>query len=147
MQTDTQQKSVQHLNSFLRGEISAVETYKQAIGSLKDVASKSELQQCASTHQKNVDLLREKIRSLGGDPAESSGVWGGFAKLVQAGADIIGEKTAVAALEEGEDHGLADYKRDLKDLDGETRSFVEQKLLPSQVQTHATMSRLKHSLN
>ena len=39
-------------------------------------------------------------------------------------------KAALAALEEGEDHGLRMYKDDLDKLDTSTRSFVEGELLP-----------------
>ena len=54
-------------------------------------------------------MLRDAIVACGGTPAEGSGAWGTFAKVVEGGAKVFGEKAAVAALEEGEDHGLADY--------------------------------------
>ena len=54
------------LNSFLRGEISAVETYKQAIEKIKDPAVRSQLQTSAQDHEQRSELLRERISSLGG---------------------------------------------------------------------------------
>jgi uncharacterized protein (TIGR02284 family) len=141
------QKNVEQLNSFLRGEISAVETYRQAIDSLKTAPIVDTLAECKHSHEQRVAILSEEIRKLGGTPVDSSGAWGTFAKLVEGGATALGEKTAIAALEEGEDHGNSDYKRDVAKLDAEVRSVVEQKVVPLQHRTHANMSALKKQLS
>jgi uncharacterized protein (TIGR02284 family) len=138
---------VETLNSFLRGEISAVETYRQAIGHVTDDRIRGQLEDCLHDHEHRVESLRDRIEKLGGKPAEGSGIWGTFAKLVQAGADVLGEKTAIQALEEGEDHGLADYQRDMDKTHGEARRFVRMELLPAQKRTHERLSRLKKTLH
>jgi len=135
------------LNSFLRGEISAVETYRQAIEKIKDPAIRTQLQSCEQDHEKRIELLRERITSLGGKPDQGSGAWGVWAKLLQGGGDLLGEKTALSTLEQGEDHGLNDYRRDLDALDGETRSWVESTILPKAEQTHGTLSTLKRTVH
>jgi demethoxyubiquinone hydroxylase (CLK1/Coq7/Cat5 family) len=135
------------LNSFLRGEISAVETYKQAIDKIKDPAVRSQLQTCEQDHEKRIALLRERITSLGGKPDQGSGAYGVWAKLLQGGGNLLGEKTALSALEEGEDHGLNDYRKDLDALDGDTRSWVESNILPKAEQTHGTLSTLKRTVH
>lgn len=139
------QSSIDQLNSFLRGEMSAVETYRLAIERLGNEGMRPTLETCQRSHEGRVRILREMIVRLGGEPAEGSGAWGAFAKSVQAGADVLGKKVAVASLEEGEDHGLADYQRDVKNLDAEARRLVEVELLPAQVQTHRIMRDLKAS--
>jgi uncharacterized protein (TIGR02284 family) len=138
---------VETLNTFLRGEISAVETYRKAIGHLSDDRLRGALEDCLHDHEQRVEALRGRIEKLGGTPSEGSGVWGTFAKLVQTGADLLGEKAAIQALEEGEDHGLADYQRDVDKTHGEARRFVRMELLPSQKRTHERMSRLKKTLH
>lgn len=138
---------INKLNSFLRGELSAVESYRQALGVFKDPTVSAEVQQCLQSHQDRVMRLRERIMQMGGEPADSSGLWGAFAKTVQGGADLLGESAAIAALEEGEDHGLRDYRTDISMLDMDTRTFVQNELLPSQQRTHQLMSSLKHSRN
>jgi uncharacterized protein (TIGR02284 family) len=138
---------VDTLNSFLRGEISAVETYRQAIGHVTDARARSLLEDCQRDHERRVEALRERIEKLGGMPAEGSGPWGTFARLMQAGADALGEKAAIQALEEGEDHGLADYQRDMEQVHGEARRFVRMELLPAQKRTHERLSRLKRTLH
>lgn len=141
----TRVDSVRVLSSFLRGEISAVETYKQAIQKLENFAAIAQLRDCMSSHQKRAQLLSDQIRRLGGEPDTSSGTWGAFARLVEGGAKLFGEKAAIAALEQGEDHGRDDYKRDIDLLEPESRLFVEAQIFPEQLRTHDVLSRLKKS--
>lgn len=141
--TDT----VDQLNSFLRGELSAAESYREALAKLPSAACRSTLEDCARSHQERVSLLTSEVRRLGGVPAESSGAWGTFAKLFTNSAQVFGEKAAIAALEEGEDHGRNDYQRDLDELSAEARALVERQILPEQLRTHRAMSTLKKSLS
>lgn len=144
---DTQQKSVDKLNSFLRGEISAVETYEQAIAKLDSSANRADLEEARRSHQQRVDQLRNQIVELGGEPSRGSGAWGGFAKLVEGSATAFGEKAAIAALEQGEDQGLKMYRDGIDDLDPACRQLVQSDLLPEQERTHRTLSTLKHSFH
>jgi uncharacterized protein (TIGR02284 family) len=141
--------SVEQLNSFLRGEISAVETYEMALEKLDEISpTRDELMACLQSHQDRVQLLTEMIIDLGGEPAQSSGPWGVFAKTVEGGAKVLGEKATIAALEEGEDHGIEDYEDEVKDedLDPASRNVVMTQLLPMQRQTHDRISALKHRM-
>jgi demethoxyubiquinone hydroxylase (CLK1/Coq7/Cat5 family) len=138
---------IDQLNSFLRGEISAVETYRQALDKVKDTQARMQLEQCHVSHQHRVDLLRTRIVELGGEPSEGSGAWGAFAKAAEGSAAALGEKSAIDVLEEGEDHGLKDYQKHLGDLDAGSRSFVEKELIPAQQRTHRALSALKHTLH
>ena len=142
----TQTESVNVLNSFLRGEISAVETYRQALEKIEAAPVRTQLQDCMQSHARRVDVLRQQIQSLGGEPSDGSGIWGTFAKAVEGGAKVLGEKAAVAALEEGEDHGRNEYKQELNKLDDMTRAFVQSRIMPEQERTHSTMSQLKRGL-
>ena len=94
-----------------------------------------------------MELLQQRITSLGGTPDRSSGAWGVWAKLVQGSGDLLGDKTALKALEEGEDHGLNDYKRDLEDLDGEPRTWLQSNILPKAERTHGTLSSIKRTVH
>ncbi len=124
--------SVDTLNELLRGEISAVETYRQALEKLTNSPVRAELEDCRQSHALRVQKLREQVMRLGGRPDESSGAWGTFAKLVAGSAKAFGEKAAIAALEEGEDHGLRLYKGDIDKLDPASRALVEADVLPAQ---------------
>lgn len=139
--------TVDALNSFLRGEISAVETYRQAIEKLSNEPVVGTLRDCMSSHERRVSLLTQQIGARGGKPAQGSGPWGTFVTLLEGGATLFGTKAAIAALEEGEDHGRDDYKRDLSKLETDARAFIQQQILPEQLRTHQEMSTLKKRLD
>ncbi len=140
--------SIDQLNSFLRGEISAVETYKMALDKLDDGSeARADIQANLASHEARVSALCDAIRAAGGEPAEGAGLWGVFAKAVEGTAKILGDKATVAALEEGEDHGLKDYQRDLDDVDPIYRDMVMSRLLPQQRATHDRLSALKKRLS
>jgi demethoxyubiquinone hydroxylase (CLK1/Coq7/Cat5 family) len=139
--------TVEQLNSFLRGELSAVETYQQALTKLNDFPHRVTLEECATSHLRRVAVLADEVRRRGGHPAQRSGAWGTFAKAIEGGSAALGAKLAIAALEEGEDHGRNDYDRDIEKLDADARQLVAQRLMPEQIRTHGAMSKLKQSLD
>jgi demethoxyubiquinone hydroxylase (CLK1/Coq7/Cat5 family) len=142
-----QDTTVDTLNEFLRGEISAVETYRQALDKLQSSPARIQLEQCRRSHEQRVERLRREVVRLGGKPEEGSGAWGAFAQLVEGSAKVLGEKAAISALEEGEDRGLKLYRDDLENLDLASRAVVEREVLPAQERTHQSLSTLKHSLH
>ena len=95
---DDKTKNIDQLNSFLRGELSAVETYSQCMDEVKDATVVAQLRGLRDSHQIRARMLRERVLAMGGEPAESSGVWGSFAKLVAGGAKLLGPKAAISAL-------------------------------------------------
>lgn len=141
----TMTQTIDQLNSFLRGEMSAVETHKMAIEKLSKSSFASVLRDTLASHEMRVRSLTAEIIKHGGKPSESSGAWGTFAKLVEGGAAAFGEKAAVAALEEGEDHGRNDYQRELENIEGPSRAFV-QSLLTEQLKSHDALSKLKKTM-
>jgi hypothetical protein len=129
-------EAVANLNECLRGELSAVESYQLALTTVNDLEVVRVLRQLRDHHEQRVLALRERIREQGGEPVESSGAWGVFARLVQRGADLFGDRAATRALEEGEDHGLKVYEKQAQDFHPEVRAMVERELLPAQRTTH-----------
>jgi uncharacterized protein (TIGR02284 family) len=146
METQSIDTDIKHLNSLLRGERSAVETYQQCLDKLENTTPLTQqLSMLKSSHDSRVRKLSARIMQLGGQPDDSSGAWGTFAKAVEGSAKVFGQKAAISALEEGEDHGNKEYS-DLDDLTPSTRRFVEVELLPEQRRTHDTLSGIKASM-
>jgi hypothetical protein len=143
LMTDTNKNDIEQLNSFLRGELSAVETYGQCIDKMKDGTVIAQLRGLRDSHARRVELITERILMLGGEPSTGSGVWGSFAKLAEGSAKLFGESAAVSALEEGEDHGRDDYQRDVDKLSPAERAFVESQIMPEQQRTHDALSRIE----
>ncbi len=141
-------RAVGHLNALLRGELSAVETFQHVMAKFGTDAP-FELGDCLRSHQVRVEKLIVRITDLGGQPADSSGLWGSIARLVEGGASLFGRKSALAALEEGEDHGLAQYRElvDELDLDASSRHLLEAELQPEQRKTHDTIRDLCRACN
>lgn len=129
------------LNGLLRGECSARDTYQLAIDKLGSDAP-AQLFDCLHSHRLRGEFLSERILELHSEPAETGGVWGAFAHLFASGAAIFGRKAIFAALEEGEEHGLAQYRSTLGQLDPVSQRLVEQDLLPEQHRTHNEMNTL-----
>lgn len=98
------------LDSLLRGEMSAIETYRQAIEKFADEPGVKDLHSFQRDHRDAADALWHHIEKHGGKPSEGSGAWGAFAKAVTGSAKLFGNTAALKALKEGEEHGLKDYQ-------------------------------------
>lgn len=125
---------VPQLNSLLRGEISAAETYRMAIdrvaGDSSDHANL--LRQIQEEHGRAAQAMRDRIRELGGEAVDSSGAWGAWAKTVQATMNLFGDASSIKALKEGEEHGLKDYNDVIGSLDEASRQMLQDQLIPQQ---------------
>ncbi len=141
----TNQDCAEVCNSLLRGELSAVETYRQALEKFDNETESHELRSLLGIHQKSVELLTDNVRKMGGKPATDSGAWGDFAKAVEGGAKILGDSAALSALKTGEEHGLNDYKRaiDNDDVMPECKAMITSTLIPRQNQNIARLEALQ----
>lgn len=126
--------AVPQLNSLLRGEISAAETYRMAIDRVASDASSNAalLREIQEEHGRAAQAVRDRIRELGGEAVDSSGAWGAWAKTVQATMGLFGDVSSFKALKEGEEHGLKDYNDAVGSLDETSRQMVQNQLIPQQ---------------
>ncbi len=129
------------LNSLLRGEISAVETYDKAIRKVGDDPRGRQLRQMRADHDDAAARLREHIQAhTVEEPSDDSGPWGEWARFVQGAANLFGNKAAMKSLKEGEEHGVKEYEKALEDesLTPACRDEIRSVLLPrtrSHIQT------------
>lgn len=139
--------NIETINKLLKGELAAVESYQQALDKLRQDVSLGEsehLRPIYQDHKIAVSSLQTLSRSLGGTPAETSGAWGTWATLVLESASILGNRTALKTLREGENSGVDDYEQALKDdeLSTDLRTLIAAKLLPAQQAHILTLDRL-----
>lgn len=111
--------TVDKLNELLKGEISAVETYDQALEKVKGLPEGEKIAKIRDDHKDAVVVLQKEVQAKGGVPATGSGAWGAWAKTVQGTAKLIGDKAALSALREGEKHGLDEYQELVADQEVE----------------------------
>jgi hypothetical protein len=114
MATTTEQAT---LNSLLRGEMSAIETYRIALDKLEGSRDPgvAELEAMRRDHRDAADAVWHLMERKGERPSESSGAWGAFAKAVEGTARLFGNAAALKALKEGEEHGMKEYEEALRD--------------------------------
>ena len=132
------------LNRLIRGELSAIETYRQALDKMKDAPEATELHAMMVEHRTAAQVLREHVKDRGGNPADGSGPWGAWAKFVEGAAQLFGTAAALKALKEGEEHGIKEYESFLNDpnADAQCKDLVRTQLLP-QCRAHvAILDRL-----
>ena len=139
---------VSALNSLLRGEMAALETYVQAheLGGENEPGA-AEVQRIQLDHRDAADALWHHIEAHGGQPSKSAGTWGAFAKAVEGTAKLLGNKAALKALKEGEEHGLKEYEAALKDNDlpADCQALIRG-LLAKQREHIVTLDRLLEAL-
>ena len=132
LRMSNKQKCIDVCNGLLRGELSAVETYTQAIEKFKDHTACHQLEKIRGDHEQSAAVLRQHLLDMGAEPAKSSGAWGMFAQAVEGGAKLFGESAALQALIEGEEHGEKEYDKALKELDvmEEIKMEIHSSLMP-----------------
>lgn len=126
--------AIDSLNSLLRSELSACETYRAAIKKIErhEDHDAIALRVMLANHMRHADSLNREIRNLGGgDPTDSAGAWGVYAKTVENVATLFGDSAATKALKEGEEHSLHLATQALVDLDGPARTLITETILPN----------------
>jgi hypothetical protein len=91
--------NIETLNKFLKDELSATETYQQALDKLREdtgLGEAEDLMPIYENHKEAASSLQALISRLGGTPCEDSGAWGTWAKLVQGGANMLGKEVALS---------------------------------------------------
>lgn len=134
-------------NSLLRGELSAIETYTQAIEKFNSEPERAALQAIRTDHVNSAARLCDHLVDMGFTPATNSGAWGTFAKAVEGTAKLLGESPALAALEEGEEHGITEYEEALRNPEvmEEIKIVIRRDLQPPLSNHVSTLERLRAS--
>lgn len=102
------------LNACLRSELSAIDTYRQALEKHRQQYGQEpqfqQLSRMLGEHEEAASTLRSLISQHGGTPSTDSGAWGTWSKTVMGAAKLFGDKAALKALKEGEESGLKEYE-------------------------------------
>lgn len=102
------------LNSCLRGELAAIETYRQALEKSRSEYGTDpkfeQLEKMMRNHEQGATLLQSLVRQKGGEPDTDSGAWGTWANTVMGASRLLGDKAALKALKEGEESGIKQYR-------------------------------------
>jgi hypothetical protein len=128
--------AARQLNSLLRGEIAASETYRMAIDKLiqdgRDPNQVATLRIMQREHVQVAQIFRKRIAEMGGVSDNSSGGWGAWAKLAMGAAQLFGDSAALHALRDGEEYGLNEMRSAIENLDAGSAELVEKAMIPAQ---------------
>ena len=128
--------SVRRLNALLRAEISAAETYRMAMEKLDDPGNTQRfcieaLQRIQEDHRRAAQTIRGRIRQLGGEPVDSSGAWGAWARFAMSAAKVFGAAAVLRSLKEGEESGLTEFRDGMPSVDDTSESLLQNELVPT----------------
>ena len=143
-------EAIAQLKSLCRGELAAVESYRQALEVTSDDWVVVQFIRNLASHQGRAEALRLRIMELGGDPPEGSGPWCTLARAAEETAEAATSSedgATLSLLEQGEADGLIDYQSNLDHLDIESRRMVQDYILPQQRQTHRIVSEIRFLLS
>lgn len=137
-------EATDEINELLRGELSAIDTYQQALKKLGDEPGAKHLKNALSNHQDAAKKLTAEVAKLKGTPSTDAGAWGTWAQTVVGSAKILGDQAALKALKEGEEHGLKEYKDALEDMDipASVKNLIRTKLIGQQEKHIASIDQL-----
>lgn len=139
--------AVEDLNALLKSELSAVETYSQALDKVENKIIASVLTDCLASHESRVGKLRDAISDFGGTPETDSGAWGSWTKMLAGGASVFGDDATIQALEQEEDAQSSDYEWRLVRMHGDHRNLVKDELLPEQQRFRSMLSQFLNAEN
>jgi demethoxyubiquinone hydroxylase (CLK1/Coq7/Cat5 family) len=140
----SQSERTDTLDKLLRGELAAVETYRQALEKLGGQDGMYPLTGITQEHRQAVFALSDHITERGGIPSSTSGAWDTWAKTIEGSAAMFGKNAALKALKEGEEHGIKEYEEAVKDpnLESECVTLIQFQLLPQTRQHVAALEQM-----
>jgi uncharacterized protein (TIGR02284 family) len=112
---------IDDLNSCLRGELAAIETYRQALEKNRSEYANDpkyqQLEKMLRDHEQAATQLQSLVQQKGGTPDTDSGAWGAWSNTVMGAARLLGDRAALKALKEGEESGVKQYRGLIDDSD------------------------------
>jgi hypothetical protein len=126
------QHAITALNSLLQSELSAVETYDQAVDLVDDDSGGTRLKGILQNHLQAADLLWQQLELRGGRKDPGSAVWRSFARAINGQRQSATNPDALQALQQGEGCGALNYELALldQDLSTDCRDLIQTILLP-----------------
>jgi rubrerythrin len=122
------------MDDLIRGEMAAVKSYSTMLDDMKDGPERSKLEKIRADHENAVSKLKGFATQEVKEDTKTAGAWGTFASAWTSGAKVAGNKTALKALTQGEEHGIEEYKEALEDktVKSELKQMIRTQFIPKQ---------------
>lgn len=138
---------VKELNAFLKGNYMAIESYERFLEKINEPEIRKIFQKIKANHEEHAKLVQERIRNLGGEPVDSSGIIGDMVDWMDQFKLETKELPHITKdAQTGEFRGIKKSKEMLEnDLDEESLSLV-QNILEKDEEHVALLTELLKSL-
>ncbi len=134
------------LDDLIRGELSALKAYDQALEDVKEPKQRSNLQAIRNDHEKAVSKLSKYVASKPEllEDTKDAGPWGKFAEAWTKTRSFIGNEGALKALKDGEEHGIEEYQEALEDdsIPKELKQAIKSDMLPQQKKHMKSLNKM-----
>lgn len=120
------QQYIDTLNELLKGELMAMEIYKETEDMQGDEQVMTMLQQFAKDHQGHAQLLAKRIRELGGTPVTGTGMAGAMAGMSSKFNALRGPSHLLKQVYDGEDKGVHAYEDRMDELDPQSQKLISE---------------------
>lgn len=126
-------KDIKALNTALKGEHIAIESFDHYIGDAQDEITKKNLMDIQQQHQFHAMQLSERIQQLGGNPINTSGVTGIITELkYKVTPNKYIDNNIIKTAVQGEEMGIQAYGEIMANLsDASNQKLAEEMLVES----------------
>jgi rubrerythrin len=123
-----------NFEEIIRGERSAVETYRQVLEAADDKPELEAIRNMSTDHIQAVQYFSEIAHARGQEVPDSSGLWGSWVKFTTGVAKTFGDKSSLEVLKKGEEHGKKIYENilDSDNVDEQVKGAIRTRFLPQQ---------------
>jgi bacterioferritin len=118
------QRYIDTLNELLKGELMAMNIYKETDDIQGDEQVTAMLAEFARDHQEHARLLTNRIHELGGTPIETAGLPGAMADITAKVNALMGPSHLLEQIYGGEDKGVHAYEDRIDELDPKSQELV-----------------------
>ncbi len=123
-------QDIHHLNTALKGEHMAIESFDFFILDTKDDIKKDKLMSIQRRHKNQATRLADKIQQLGGKPINSAGIVGTFSDIKhKLNIPNHKEEDILTQAIEGEKLGLDAFKRLIDEVQDEDNKILLKDLM------------------
>jgi ferritin-like protein len=124
---------IKELNTALKGEHMAIESFDYYVQDAKDEETRKNLMDMQQQHQFHAIQLSERIQQLGGNPVNSSGVTGIMAEIKnKVTPKKYVDNNMIKSIVQGEELGIQAYGEIMANLkDGANQKLAEEMLIES----------------
>jgi hypothetical protein len=138
--------TLERLTSLCAQELSAAQTYQQALTIAAVGRHAGVLSRCYASHRNRASVLMQRVASFEGTVPKSPGVWPPLRPLVAVPVPVASERLVIDLLERAEQEWTRNYRDEMPALTLTDREFLSNRVIPAQNATHAALADLKQQL-